>query len=1040
MKTALRTIAIAGLLSLLAAGMFGQQPTLTRLVTIAGDSTTKLITRAAMDYLPSGVIWLAATDFVGTGKQYMYRSTDNGATWAKTTAYTNAGISGVGITGVAAKDANICNVITTSGEIFRTTNGGAKWDTACATYSQVYAFGDGIRFVSGDTMIAYGDNDEKGLFVARSFDAGKTWTRTPNVKSSLPNDSLNMDQLYESQASYAQGSEVFGRTIWLTLDNTYGDPPVLLKSTDAGATWAMSRMALPGGASVDNYLRSITFKDANVGFGVCRQVGGTADAYRNYLVKTTDGGRTWSDTISIQPGFAHVDARPMTVRAIRGTNTVIAVGYGGPAATSTAKAWISNDNGVTWISLNAPSPVVGADLRNVVFGTATQGIIAGYQDLVKITFPAAASDSVNVTFWANTAAVPDTLKPTSFVQIRGAANVFGPWSSASKAILSNVAGDYWKGTVKLKTGDTIQYKFFTFASSPLVGDPGGWEQNSTDGSSNRIIAVGKSDTTLPLQYVNGTPDAQPQFFKPYVDQKDSIEIWFRVNMSSLESFNKATQFVGVRGGTAPLDWGKSILLKQESQHGNGGSRQYDGTNFWSGYARFPKSAFANDIEHKFVVLGSNSPTADVVNWESSSNRLILKSPGISDTTLYWRWWSDMPFVPFQGKDTVVVTFRANMARAVAERGFSFGDTVQVRTGYGGTAMAVRIKALTRSGLTGTLFTATDTIVSAVGKAVNYQYYMVKYGNEIKEDFYDFNDAAGSTQAERRKLTLTSKSMSVFDTVSATSDMRRMPRFRNTSKLSKNVLVTYTVDIRPAYYTVKAGKKLVATNVTPYVIGNVDSLMKWGVWMNGPAVGGWDVRGGWGAARRADTTSKMYDDGTHGDVVKGDSVYSLAVPYTTADFVGQEFKFGIGCFDNEGGFGNNHIENIDDATSTAAIVCQFGSIDPKFFNSWDFDLKKPKLATAVEATPVIPLAYDLSQNYPNPFNPSTEIRFALPTEETVTLKVFNVLGQEILTLVEGKLGAGNHAVRFDASKLTSGVYLYQITAGKFSETKKMVLMK
>jgi hypothetical protein len=271
-------------------------------------------------------------------------------------------------------------------------------------------------------------------------------------------------------------------------------------------------------------------------------------------------------------------------------------------------------------------------------------------------------------------------------------------------------------------------------------------------------------------------------------------------------------------------------------------------------------------------------------------------------------------------------------------------------------------------------------------------------------------------------------------------MRRMPRFRNTAKLTKNVAVTYTVDVRPAYYTIKGGKKLVSTNITPYTIGNADSVFKWGVWMNGPAVGGWDVRGGWGAARRADTLSKMYDDGTHGDVVKGDSIYSLVWNYTTSDFFGQEFKFGIGGFDNEGGFGNNHIENVDDAAATYTIASQFGSIDPKFFNAWNFDLKKPQTPTAVEDYQVVPMVYNLSQNYPNPFNPTTTIQFNLPIESDVTLKVFNVLGQELMTIVSEKMKAGNHLVKFDASKLSSGIYLYQINAGKFTETKKMVLLK
>jgi hypothetical protein len=268
----------------------------------------------------------------------------------------------------------------------------------------------------------------------------------------------------------------------------------------------------------------------------------------------------------------------------------------------------------------------------------------------------------------------------------------------------------------------------------------------------------------------------------------------------------------------------------------------------------------------------------------------------------------------------------------------------------------------------------------------------------------------------------------------------MPRFRNTSLLTKAVNVTWTVDVRPAIYTVKAGKKLVSTNITPYVVGNVDSIKIWGVWMNGPAVGGWDTRGAWGPARRADSLSKMYDDGTHGDLVKGDSVYSLKWRYTTADFVGQEFKFGIGGLDNEGGFGNNHIENVSDADTVFTIASQFGSIDPKFYNSWNFDLKKPQVATGVEDNWSVPMTYELSQNYPNPFNPSTSIQFTIPAQDVVTLKIFNVLGQEMMTLLSEKMDAGKHIVRFDASRLTSGVYLYQVTAGKFVETKKMVLLK
>ena len=89
---------------------------------------------------------------------------------------------------------------------------------------------------------------------------------------------------------------------------------------------------------------------------------------------------------------------------------------------------------------------------------------------------------------------------------------------------------------------------------------------------------------------------------------------------------------------------------------------------------------------------------------------------------------------------------------------------------------------------------------------------------------------------------------------------------------------------------------------------------------------------------------------------------------------------------------------------------------------------------------VPENYSLSQNYPNPFNPSTSISFTLTKGSFVTLKVFNILGNEITTLVNQVMPGGKHELKFDASNLPSGVYLYTIKAGDFVDTKKMLLMK
>lgn len=89
---------------------------------------------------------------------------------------------------------------------------------------------------------------------------------------------------------------------------------------------------------------------------------------------------------------------------------------------------------------------------------------------------------------------------------------------------------------------------------------------------------------------------------------------------------------------------------------------------------------------------------------------------------------------------------------------------------------------------------------------------------------------------------------------------------------------------------------------------------------------------------------------------------------------------------------------------------------------------------------IPQEYALFQNYPNPFNPSTIIRFSIPSEELVTVKIYDLLGKEITTLLNQPLTAGEHTVHFNGWELPSGIYFYRIQAGSFVATKKLLLIK
>jgi hypothetical protein len=88
----------------------------------------------------------------------------------------------------------------------------------------------------------------------------------------------------------------------------------------------------------------------------------------------------------------------------------------------------------------------------------------------------------------------------------------------------------------------------------------------------------------------------------------------------------------------------------------------------------------------------------------------------------------------------------------------------------------------------------------------------------------------------------------------------------------------------------------------------------------------------------------------------------------------------------------------------------------------------------------PSQFKLDQNYPNPFNPSTTIKYSVKENTLVSLKVYDILGNEVVALVNKVQPTGRYIINFDASSLASGVYLYKLTAGSFIDTKKMIFLK
>jgi len=215
-------------------------------------------------------------------------------------------------------------------------------------------------------------------------------------------------------------------------------------------------------------------------------------------------------------------------------------------------------------------------------------------------------------------------------------------------------------------------------------------------------------------------------------------------------------------------------------------------------------------------------------------------------------------------------------------------------------------------------------------------------------------------------------------------------------------------------------------------------------------GGVPPIGNWGGTW---TVSDTVDGPTYVDTIStfkvlhkvSADVWSITQKFPKGTPAGSfEFKFGCDYpgvdtvnsgstyLDNEMGFGVNHAWTLQtDPPSTPTVLNYiFGTQD-----------SVATLPTGIKkADNLLPKTFSLSQNYPNPFNPSTIIKYSVPKAQVVTIKVYNMLGQEVATLLNNQQNPGNYEINFNASRLASGVYFYTLNAGNFNAVKKMILLK
>ena len=181
--------------------------------------------------------------------------------------------------------------------------------------------------------------------------------------------------------------------------------------------------------------------------------------------------------------------------------------------------------------------------------------------------------------------------------------------------------------------------------------------------------------------------------------------------------------------------------------------------------------------------------------------------------------------------------------------------------------------------------------------------------------------------------------------------------------------------------------------------------------------------------------QMYDDGTHGDKLAKDNIFSAQITFQKYSSAIIQYKYSANWGLPENGGSNNNEESemnrilyVLNGVSNDALEDTFG-------------ITRSKYLTNVDSYEIpLPASYNLEQNYPNPFNPETKISWHIAVGSFVTLKVYDVLGNEVATLVNEEQPAGTYQVSFNQQQLASGIYFYQLRAGDFVQTKKMILLR
>ncbi|MGE5432316.1 MAG: T9SS type A sorting domain-containing protein [Syntrophomonadaceae bacterium] len=660
--------------------------------------------------------------------------------------------------------------------------------------------------------------------------------------------------------------------------------------------------------------------------------------------------------------------------------------------------------------------------------------------------------AVNVKMRINTSTCLDTLSAKHMLLMCGESKLGGlqpslTWEAKTSGIAAtNKGGDYWEINFRAKPGDEIKYKFVAmFDRDHPTFHWSGWEgpiEAGVSSGDNRLLVLGSKDTTLDLQYFNGWETKVKQYWRPFESKKDTIAVYFRVNMGG-SNLDPAKDKVDVRGGLpfgAEPSWISFKMLSQETNSVNQGS-------FWSGVAYVAKSAITGNPQQKFKFVYGN-------NWESTPDRVFTFSNNLlnvtGDTTLAWVYFNNQP--PRGKKVTHDVLFRLKL-QALEKAGlfnWSLGDRIGL-TGAKGWAPAepvfdtepTMLKMTYNSDLEE--WNLVEPFTLYAGEVLNYKYYIAWDTSRVSPSNKNYipglmltngwEEPGVSGGADRKYTYLDADGQVVAGDFGA--EQQFFNSLHPNSVITTPIKVTFTIDMAPAADAVSNPTR---TLFRP----GVDSVF---VQFDGSFVPVTQGKTMYGTDNRLLLEDKDGDGKYTGE-------YSLNPPTFNQFCYRITYTTSTGNSETNGGgilAGRRYYQYAKPTKVEKGGIVTWPStyaLAPMTWKNDNLTIETPPdldTPTGVRDNNTVPGIYALNQNYPNPFNPSTVITYSTAENAMVRIQVFNLLGQKVATLVDQEQSAGTHSLEWNAqdymgSKLATGIYLLKMETGAFSRTIKMMLMK